>query len=454
VTAGLDDEVVDRRPSGQRPGLLAAGLHTFAASMVSIPIGFLASIVIARTLGPSNKGVFDLATASASLLALVLGFAMSAGITYAVARGLAAPRRVRRLVLAVGVGQAVFGYLLLVAADRIPVLAAILPSGESTAIRVLVSLLAAAAAVGASLKAILFGRERFATANWIEVAGRMVALVGVVLLVLTIDRPSLTPAAVISVSLAASIITTVVFAVASVRGTPAGGQLAITRGMRIAIPSYVANILQFLNYRLDLFLVAFFRTTTEVGLYALAATLAQMLWLVSNAMATVLFPRVASNSEPEGVALDRTAFYSRFSLGSALVLGVVLAVIAEPLMRVVYGPAYVDASVPIWLLLPGIVVFAPVNVLAAHLAGSGRPEINLAVSGASLVVTVVLDLVLIPPFGMAGAAIATSVAYTAAAVVTVALYCRLAHRGARSVLVPTTDDVRRIREHTRRLLGR
>jgi O-antigen/teichoic acid export membrane protein len=454
VTAGPDEDVVDQLASGQRSGLLAAGLHTFAASVVSIPIGFLTSIVIARTLGPSNKGVFDLATASASLLALVLGFAMPAGITYAVARGLAAPRRVRRLVLAAGVGQAVLGYLLLVAADRIPALGAVLPSGDSTAIQVLVPLLAAAAAIGTSLKAIMLGQERFATANWIDVGGRILALVGVVVLAIVIDRSSLTPAAVIAVSLAASIVMAVVFAVAGVRGTPRGGPLAITKGMRIAVPSYVANILQFLNYRLDLFLVAFFRTTAEVGLYALAATLAQMLWLVSNAMATVLFPRVASDTEARDVTLDRTAFFSRFSLASTLVLGVVLAVIADPFLRIVYGSQYEAAAVPILLLLPGIVVFAPVNVLSAHLAGSGRPEINLAVSGASLVVTVALDLVLIPPFGMSGAAAATSVAYAAAAVVIVALYCRLVHRSARSVLVPTVSDVRRIGERARGLLGR
>lgn len=451
MSTGVEEEVVDQLPTGPRSGLLSAGLHTFTASLVSIPIGFLTSVVIARTLGPSSKGVFDLAVTSASLLALILGFAMPAGITYAVARGRAAPRRVLRLVLAVGVGQAVLGYLLISIADRIPALAALLPSSGSTAIQVLVPLLAAAVAVGTSLKAILLGRERFAVANWVDVAGRLLALGGVVLVAVIMREAGLTPEAVIAVSLVTAIVTAVVFGIEGVRGTPRGGPLAIAQGIRIAVPSYAANILQFLNYRLDLFLVAAFRTTTEVGLYALAASLAQLLWLVSNAMATVLFPRVASDDEAAGVALDRTAFFSRFSLASTLVLGMLLAVIADPFLRIVYGAEYVPAAVPIWLLLPGIVAFAPVNVLAAHLAGAGRPEVNLAVSGASLVVTVALDLLLIPPFGMAGAAVASSIAYVTAAVVIVVLYCRFVRRSARSVLVPTRSDVRRV---TSRMRGR
>jgi stage V sporulation protein B len=454
MTTGVDEEVVDQLPTGPRPGLLSAGLHTFTASLVSIPIGFLTSVVVARALGPSSKGVFDLAVTSASLLALILGFAMPAGITYAVARGLAAPRRVLRLVLAVGVGQAVLGYLLISVADLIPALATTLPTSRSETIRVLVPLLAAAAAIGSSLKSILLGRERFALANWIDVGGRMLTLGGVVVLAFALPQAGLTPEAVVAVSLGAAVVTAVVFGIEGVRGTARGGPLAIRQGLRIAIPSYAANILQFLNYRLDLFLVAFFRTTTEVGLYALAASLAQLLWLVSNAMATVLFPRVASNDEPEGVALDRTAFFSRFSLASTLVLGIVLAVIAEPFLRIIYGAQFEPAVVPLLLLLPGIVAFAPVNVLAAHLAGSGRPEINLAVSGASLAVTIILDLLLIPAYGMAGAAVASSVAYITATVVIVALYCRHVHATARSVLLPTAADVRRVYERLRGLLGR
>lgn len=242
----------------------------------------------------------------------------------------------------------------------------------------------------------------------------------------------------------AGVATAVVFGMEGVRGTPPGGPLAIAQGIRIAAPSYVGNILQFLNYRLDFFLVAAFRTTTEVGLYALAASLAQLLWLVSNTMATVLFPRVASDDEARGVAVERTAFFSRFALASTLVLGIVLALIADPFLRIVYGAEYVPATLPIWLLLPGIVAFAPVNVLAAHLAGAGRPEFNVVVAAISVIVTVALDLVLIPAFGIAGAAVATSVAYATSAALTVAIFHRSTGQAVRSALIIQREDVRRV----------
>ena len=45
----------------------------------------------------------------------------------------------------------------------------------------------------------------------------------------------------------------------------------------------------------------------------------------------------------------------------------------------------------LWLL-PGIVLFSIANVLAAYIAGIGKPRLNLLVSGVSLIVTITLDL--------------------------------------------------------------
>jgi O-antigen/teichoic acid export membrane protein len=48
---------------------------------------------------------------------------------------------------------------------------------------------------------------------------------------------------------------------------------------------------------------------------------------------------------------------------------------------------------------------------SAHLMGSGRPGLNSAILGVGLVITVALDLLLIPRHGALGAAVASAVAY-------------------------------------------
>jgi Na+-driven multidrug efflux pump len=94
------------------------------------------------------------------------------------------------------------------------------------------------------------------------------------------------------------------------------------------------------------------------------------------------------------------------------------------------------------LLLPGIVAFAPVKVLAAYLAGAGQPRLFLVVSVSSLAVTIVLDLLMIPTLGIAGAATASSASYVTAAAVMLWVFRRTTGVSFRQTLILTSEDVR------------
>ena len=65
------------------------------------------------------------------------------------------------------------------------------------------------------------------------------------------------------------------------------------------------------------------------------------------------------------------------------------------------------------LLLPGVVLLGGAKVLTNEIAGRGYPHYNSLNSGLALVLTVIFDLVLIPRYGVVGAALASSLAYTA-----------------------------------------
>src|SRR6185312_10278454 len=147
---------------------------------------------------------------------------------------------------------------------------------------------------------------------------------------------------------------------------------------------------------------------TEVGLYALAVTLTQLIMVVGGAVSTAVFSRVGSGVDMPAEAAERTAALSRGVVVIQSMLAVLLAVLAVPLLVLVYGSDFEAAASPIWLLLPGVVALGAGSVLAAHLAGLGRPDLNLLGSLASLAVTLPLDLLLIPPLGMNGAALAST----------------------------------------------
>jgi O-antigen/teichoic acid export membrane protein len=167
-----------------------------------------------------------------------------------------------------------------------------------------------------------------------------------------------------------------------------------------------------------------------------------------------MFPRVAGGSDDDEAVVERSERFSRFAFITALGMAIPFALLSIPLLGIVYGPDFQSAALPIALLLPGIVAFAPVNVLASHLAGIGRPGLNLSVSAAALVVTVIFDLALIPVWGMSGAAVATSVSYVVAACITLWVFRRIAGSTMRSLLVPTSADVSVVRDRMRSLRPR
>jgi O-antigen/teichoic acid export membrane protein len=188
---------------------------------------------------------------------------------------------------------------------------------------------------------------------------------------------------------------------------------------KYSLPSYAANTTQFANYRLDVFLVAYFIGVRDVALYGVAVSCAQLLWLPSNAMQAVLFPRLSAMSDEHQKA-EEAAQIMRLMLILTFLAGTAMAILAPYVLTLLFGTRFTPSLPPLMLLLPGIVVFCIANVLCGYLAAIGKPRLNFLSSLAGLIATLSLDIALIPRLGIKGAAIASSVSYSISAIV--ALY--------------------------------
>jgi O-antigen/teichoic acid export membrane protein len=92
-----------------------------------------------------------------------------------------------------------------------------------------------------------------------------------------------------------------------------------------------------------------------------------------------------------------------------------------------FGDDFRGAARPLAFLLPGVVAYAPVTILVVHLSiRSARPRLSLYVSIVGLVVTAAMSVVLIPPYGASGAAIASAIGYAAGGVTAWVFFVRLA----------------------------
>ncbi|MDD7805931.1 MAG: flippase [Endozoicomonas sp. (ex Botrylloides leachii)] len=183
--------------------------------------------------------------------------------------------------------------------------------------------------------------------------------------------------------------------------------------------AYLSNILAFINYKVDLFLVNLFLTPAAVGIYAIAVQIAEKLWMPSQAVSTVLFPKLSTMSEQPvaRLKLTNTAFLLVAAITTALSLLVVLML--HLFVTLIFGRAYLSIFPAFYWLLPGIVCWAGARIQSNCIAAWGKPEWNMYLSLVVLIINITGNILLIPRYGIIGAAAATSIAYVLDAIVKV-----------------------------------
>jgi O-antigen/teichoic acid export membrane protein len=209
--------------------------------------------------------------------------------------------------------------------------------------------------------------------------------------------------------------------------------------------AHLGNIMAFFNYRADLFLVNFFLVPAAAGIYVIAIQIAERLWILSRSVSTVLLPRLSELHEEEDLRKRLTPRVARWVGVLSLIAALVLAPIASWLIELVFGAEYQNAAGALRWLLPGVVVGAIGRVLANDIAARGRPELNMYTSAGVLVVNVGANVLLIPPLGIDGAAIATSISYLLNVVAKLVIYAELSGNTWWRPLIFDREDIRLIR---------
>lgn len=201
---------------------------------------------------------------------------------------------------------------------------------------------------------------------------------------------------------------------------------------RLALVMGAVQVVNLISYRAELFVLGLYRDNAAVGVYSIALQSVESMWLVPAAIATaVTAPVVAARDEAAAAGLIRHASIRAFLL-AGLVAAVVGAV-APWLIPAVFGEAFDGAVMPLELLLPGVVIYAPVNVLVVYLSvRRGKPWLALAVSFVSLVCTVGPSVPLVKAYGATGAGVASSIGYAAGGILAWIFFAQLTRRPPRA----------------------
>ena len=188
----------------------------------------------------------------------------------------------------------------------------------------------------------------------------------------------------------------------------------------------VVNVVGLLNYRASLFLVERFLGLSTVGIYSVAVTAAELLWLLSSSVTVSVYSRIGHPDTK--IAASMTVQAVRINVLSTLLAAPFLLGLAWWALPWVMGPAYQASLLPLAALLPGVAAYAAASSLSAFYTNHlGRPQLSGAIAGMSLSISFCLGWVLVPMWGAVGAAVSSSLGYILAIMVAYGVF--LKHAG-------------------------
>lgn len=413
-------------------------LTTLMARMTLLILALISSVVLARMLGPEGRGLFALVLLLPELASNLglLGFDQ-ANAVYA---GLE-PKKRHTLVWQSAVVAAVVGGTVALAGIGFFLLGA--PGFQSLVRGPLWLYLLPLALVPCKLLAvywgaILRGMNHIVLLNGVEVGTKAGSLALVVLLVgwLRLKVEGAVWADVLA-SLGSVALMIALLSHVGVWRRPSIDRIFWRHTGRFALTSYGGTAAAYLNYRADEVIIAALLPPAQLAFYVIAVGLAERLWILTGSVATALLPHLTHLKERDP-ALPATI--ARHVLMWTALSCLVVFGLADPIVRVLYSSAFIDAVYPLWWLLPGILTFSIGKVLVAELLAREKPRYTLWATSIATTVNIACNLVLVPYMGITGAALASSISYFLLSLMIT--YCYLKETGLPwTILIPRWTDL-------------
>ncbi|MGF6589971.1 oligosaccharide flippase family protein [Pseudomonas sp. 2835] len=199
--------------------------------------------------------------------------------------------------------------------------------------------------------------------------------------------------------------------------------------------------------RSDYLFISAMLGSAALGHYAMASAAAELLLIVPEAVTTPLMKRLLQ----QDAGMDKLTPLA-LRLTATVMLGACLsmALIGEWLIVTLFGAQYQPAYPALLALLPGLFGLCYASILRLDLLGKNRPGTVSLMMGLGAALNLVLNVLLIPTYGIVGAAMASSIAYLAVTLAMLLLYCKLSGVPFWQTLLVMPSDLAPLRQMLQR----
>ncbi len=281
--------------------------------------------------------------------------------------------------------------------------------------------------------------KRIGAYNWLRVSPSLLFSLGLLAVLFSRSRTVW----VVALAWTATTVIPGLFALEVVRSAggiqwPGAAKTFLRSGIRFGLHSHLGAVTQYLQHRSDILLVSYFLPLKDLGLYAFAVSLAELLWYIPHAVAPVLMPHIADQSEEEAIRITPMMCRATFAITALLSVGLA-AVSTWVIPRML--PAFHESVHVLWILLPGVVAASIFKVLSSDFNGRGKPIETFYPAAIALGGGLVCGAFVIPRFGIYGAALVTTGGYVLNSLLYVRSYSRMTAVPIANLLFLRSEDL-------------
>jgi O-antigen/teichoic acid export membrane protein len=210
------------------------------------------------------------------------------------------------------------------------------------------------------------------------------------------------------------------------------------RALGFGVQSHAGRVMLLGNYRLDQWLLGAISGSRELGLYSVAVAWAEALWFLPTTLSAVQRPDLVRAAKREAARLSALIFRAAVLL--TLVSAGGMLILAPFFCVTIFGDDFHGSIIDLRVLVLGTLGVVALKLLGNALTAQRHPVLASSAIGAGFAATMVLDVILIPPYGGLGAAIASTLAYSAGGLAIVIIFSRALGSPIRD-LVPRRGDL-------------
>ena len=402
--------------------------------IINTAIGFITSIIMTRILGTEGRGENTIFLNSVGFSVLFFGFSINSTISYFINSGKAKAGELLSTIIILVISSTILVYGSLFFLDHAGELHVALPAGsQAEKYKLIFTGVYFSTLLNGIANAYLITFKKFTAVSFFGVGVQLLTLVIYVLVYLKVIsydhlHPFKTVVNITAVVALITFIAVVILFVYVLRIRPSRKFIPLVMVKQFVFFSsmaYIGNIASFLNYKLDFWIVNEYCGTSKLGVYSLAAQLSQLLWILPQAVSSVLYSYASSSNQTD--AVHYTIQLKRLSFYGTLLLGITGLILAYFFIPVLYGKEFSYAYNLFVIFLIGVVPYSVPTVLASLFASRGNFKTSFVISMITFAISCVLYFTLIPHYGLIGGAVSSAIAYLLAALITELWFCKMYH---------------------------